>query len=200
MNTEPTRELPRSLSEPFRTLLRSMASSVTIVSTESGRTRYGMVATAVMSLSLDPPALVMAVNRSASIHRPLQARGAFAINVLSRWDEPIARGFTHANGEDRFAFGPWTTRRSADAAINGLPYLANAQAVIFCHLLDTHQAGTHSLLTASVVDLASNQERAPLLYCDGTYGSFVSTLETMRAESCANFGGKPIVPSPSVPN
>jgi flavin reductase (DIM6/NTAB) family NADH-FMN oxidoreductase RutF len=200
MNTGTTREPHRSLSEPFRTLLRGMASSVTIVSTESAKTRYGMIATAVMSLSLDPPALVLAVNRSASIHVPLHARGAFVINVLSRWDEAVARGFTRANGEDRFAFGPWTTRRAADHAVDGLPYLANAQAVIFCRLLDTHQAGTHSLLTASVVDLAHNQERAPLVYCDGVYGSFVSTLETMRAGSCANFAGEAAVPASSGPN
>jgi flavin reductase (DIM6/NTAB) family NADH-FMN oxidoreductase RutF len=193
-------EPKQSIPESFRTLLRGMASSVTIVSTEWAKTRHGMVATAVMSLSLEPPSLVLAVNRSASIHSPLHERGAFVINVLSRWDEPIARGFSRASGESRFAFGPWTTLRSTNPMSNGLPYLANAQAAVFCQLRESRPAGTHSLLIASVADLMHDQKRAPLVYCDGTYGRFFSTCESLRATSFADFAVETAAPSASEPN
>jgi len=194
--SEPT----QSISESFRALLRGMASSVTIVSTEWAKTRHGMVATAVMSLSLEPPSLVLAVNRSASIHAPLHERGAFVINILSRWDEPIARGFSRASGESRFAFGPWTALRSANPLFNGLPYLANAQAAVFCRLRDTHPAGTHSLLIASVADLVHDQKRAPLVYCDGTYGRFHSAFESARTTSFADFAAQTAAPSAPEPH
>ena len=165
--------LDPNLAEAFRTALRGVGSSVTIISTEIARIRYGMVATAVMSLSVEPPSLVAAVNRSTSIHDRLEERGAFAINILSSWDEPVARGFSQTKGEDRFAFGPWSSRVIPSVGTGELPCLANAQAVIFCRLHEVHRPyGTHSLFMGEVVEVHHTAERSALLYCDGAYGSF----------------------------
>ena len=124
--------VPHPLAETFRHSLRGLAASVTIISTRAGATRHGMVATAVMSLSMQPPSLAIGVNTSASIQKPLLRRRAFVVNILSEWDERIARGFTSANGEARFAYGAWSSH-DLGGDQPGLPYLANAQAADFLY-------------------------------------------------------------------
>jgi len=162
-----------SLAEAFRFSLRGTASSVTIISTQLDAVRYGMVATAVIPVSMSPPSLVVAINRTASIHDPLEKRGAFAINFLSDINETVVRGFSEARGEDRFLFGRWLSRKILDEPeSHSLPCLAGAQAVVLCRLSDVHRWGTHSLFIGEVSNVLRTDRLSPLLYCDGGYGSF----------------------------
>ncbi len=165
-------DIEPDLAERFRLALRGMGSSVSIVSTEVDAVRYGMVATAAMSVSMMPPSMVIAINKSASIHDRLIDRGAFAINILSEMGHSVARGFSSASGEARFANGPWLSHKLLSHDRKPLPYLANASATIFCSVMQVHAAGSHSLLVGEVHHVLSNDDRAPLLYCDGSYGSF----------------------------
>lgn len=157
--------------ELFRLAMRRLGASVTIISTELAHVRYGMVATAAMSLSMDPPSMVVAVNQSASIHKPLLARKAFAVNILSEWDRQMVAGFAKASGEDRFANGPWSTEPVSEGT-RPLPFLANALASVFCEVTDVFPSGTHSLFVGKVYDVIRRNDLAPLLYCNGSYGSF----------------------------
>lgn len=158
------------MADPFRRALRGLAASVTIVSTRAGGIRYGMVATAVMSLSMEPPSLAVAVNASASIHGPILRRRAFVVNVLGAGNEHLARGFAEASGEARFAHGAWSTHHP-DAS-DALPFLASGQASVFCDVVDAHRSGSHTLFVGAVRDVADGRGRSPLMYCDGRYGAF----------------------------
>jgi flavin reductase len=157
--------------EAFRLAMRGLGASVTIISTELAHVRYGMVATAAMSVSMDPPSMVVAVNQSASIHEPLLARRAFAVNILTEWDRQMVTGFAKATGEDRFANGPWSSEPVSDGE-RPLPFLANALASVFCDVKDVFSSGTHSLFVGKVYRVIRREDLAPLLYCDGNYGSF----------------------------
>lgn len=155
-----------------------MASSATILSTDADGRRYGMVATAVMSVSLEPPSIAVGVNRSASIHDPLQKRGAFAVNILGRFNAAVAHGFAASRGEERFGYGEWLEQHSPDGPDGlRLPYLAEAQAVVFCRVRDLHAAGTHSLIIGEAVHILRQETLSPLIYCDGRYGSFHALTE-----------------------
>ncbi|AMD56782.1 hypothetical protein AWN88_00385 [Agrobacterium tumefaciens] len=158
----------------FRNALRGVASSVTIITTFDGSLRHGMVATAFMSVSMEPPSLIIAVNKSASIHDQITRRGAFVVNILSRRDEEIATGFGQSKGQDRFKFGDWSDW-GTDVEHCALPYLTSASAAILCstnQIYDSH--GTHSLFVGDVVDVRISDDRSALAYCHGTYGCFVS--------------------------
>jgi flavin reductase len=164
------------IEEQFRLALRGMGSSVTIISTEFAGVRYGMVATAAMSVSMAPPSMVVAVNGSASIHDRLFERKAFTINILSEWDQAVARGFTRVSGENRFAHGPWSAWSLPADGGAPLPYLANAMASLFCTISDVFASGSHSLFVGNVIRVLRSDDRAPLLYCDGNYGSFTPSV------------------------
>src|SRR3546814_9123729 len=84
-----------------------------------------MAATAADALSMDPPSMIVSVNRSASLHAPLSAGAGFCINVLARTQEEISRACGGAlKGEERFALGEWIE------GAEGIPVLAGAQASI----------------------------------------------------------------------
>jgi flavin reductase len=173
--------LDRELADSFRLAMRGLGASVTIISTDWGSNRFGMVATAVMSVSMEPPSMVVAINRTASIHDPLLARKAFAINILSEWDQAVARGFASTKGEDRFANGPWSSQTMPRNGGPPIPFLANAMASIFCTVTDEFASGSHSLIVGRVEQVLKSEARSPLLYCDGSYGSFNTLpLATVR--------------------
>ena len=66
----------------FRMAMRHVAATVYAVTTGHGGNRFGILATAVSSLSFDPPSLLVCVNRSASLHGPLNSADTFCVNVL----------------------------------------------------------------------------------------------------------------------
>jgi flavin reductase len=177
-----------SLAEVFRFSLRGVASSVTIISTQLGSVRHGMVATAVIPVSMDPPSVVLGINRAASIHDPLEKRGAFAINFLSDLSESVARNFSEAKGEERFLFGKWLLQKNtSEFECPSLPYLADAQAVVLCKVRDVHRSGTHSLFIGEVSDVLLTDALSPLLYCNGGYGSFCAVDQTRAVHRAQGF-------------
>src|SRR5262245_34703660 len=106
----------------FKRAMRRLASTVTIITTaDINGHRYGMTATAVNSLTMDPPSLLICVNHNASIHAPLVGRGRFCVNVLTTEHEDLVSAFSgRLKGDERFTVGEWNDEDS------GLPYLEGA--------------------------------------------------------------------------
>lgn len=163
MASAPPDRLTR-ISDDYRRALRGFAATVSIVSSRTGLQNYGITVTAVSSVSMMPPSLLVAVNESSSIHKSLMASERFCINILGHEQAPHSKAFgTPLAMEDRFEFGDW--RLSAD----DVPYLAEAQANIFCRKVDAHRYGTHSLFLGEVYQLAIGDEISPLIYLNGKY-------------------------------
>jgi flavin reductase len=89
-----------ALEGDFRKAMRTLASAVSIVSTAHDDRRFGMTATAVCSLSMQPPTLLVCVNQSTSLHHPLLSAGRFCINILHADQDELARTFGR-KGMDR---------------------------------------------------------------------------------------------------
>ena len=150
-------------SSQFRAAMRSMAATVTIVSTKSGDQRHGMTATAVTSVSMAPPSILVAVNRSASVHPALARDGPLCINILSECHKGLCADFSGAKkGEDRFQENDWGERF-------GVPYLINAQSNVFCTIEETLDYGTHTLFLCRVDDVRLGRSSRPLVYLAGGF-------------------------------
>ncbi|MDF7774814.1 flavin reductase family protein [Sphingomonas sp. AOB5] len=151
------------MKEAFRGAMRRLAGGVAIVTAAEEGRRYGMTMTAVMSLSMDPPSLAIGVNRSASIAAPLARTGRFCVNLLRASHDRFCADFSALATDERFTVGDWHTDE------NGLPWLADAQAVMFCTAGPVTTFGTHDLIVG-LVDRAINEPAiAPLLHLDGSY-------------------------------
>jgi len=166
---------PRGPSEePFRIAMRGCASTVAIVASEEDGVAAGIVVTAVMSLAMDPPSLTIAINRSSSCHDVFVRRRCFSVNFLAGEHADIASKFHGSSARERFRNGSWSVCDSADPIFAGVPYLADAQANVFCLAEDVIEAHTHTLLIGRVKDVRLGASMDPLLYCAGQYGRFGS--------------------------
>ena len=147
----------------FRTGLRRLAASVAVVTCGEGEAAAGMTVTSVVSLSFDPPSLIVCVNRAARLNRLLRQSPGFRVTWLRRGQEDVARAFGQAGAgqSERFAAGTW---RPAACG----PSLTGALADACCELDQTLDYGTHTLFVARVVAASANAGD-PLVYRDGAY-------------------------------
>lgn len=155
---------PVELSVQFKAAMRRLAASVSIVVARGDDGPVGMVATSITSLTVEPPAVLVCVNRSASLHALLEPTAPLSVNLLSRHQQGVSAAFGGGvPREERFKFGHWT------AGTNGLPVLAEAQANLTCVIDAMLAYGTHSIVIARVLSATVSDHVAPLIYQDGAY-------------------------------
>jgi len=166
-------------SEAFKAGMRRLAASVTVLTClgPSG-TRHGMTATAICSVSADPPTLLCCINRSSATRELFIAAGSFAINVLSASDHEIATRFaSRLPPHQRFSAGHWTSCAS------GAPLLESAIASFACRLSEVVEIGSHSVIFGEVVETRTRSEHVPpLLYAHGGYGRFAGAARAALPE------------------
>ncbi|MCP3733493.1 flavin reductase family protein [Sphingomonas sp. RP10(2022)] len=156
--------IPDDLPAVYRAAMRRLAASVAIVVARGDDGPVGMAATSITSLTVDPPAVLVCVNRATSLHAVLVPTAPLSVNLLSRDQQAVSAAFGGGvpRGE-RFATGDWR-----DGA-NGLPALEGAQAHLCCVIDAMLAYGTHSIVIARVLAAEIGGEVAPLIYQDGRY-------------------------------
>lgn len=135
----------------FRQGMSLLCGACTIVTTSAGSERAGLTATAVCSVSADPPRLIVCVNRSTRAHALIRRSGALAVNVLSAGQEVLARRFagmvSGVQGDERFAEGDW------HSGAEGVPVLRGALAHFTCRVAEATDSGTHCIFLCDVIDV-----------------------------------------------
>lgn len=152
------------IAERLRDGLRRLAKAVVVVTAQHEAQRYAMAATAVSELSLDPPSLLVCVNRNAGLYAPLAAGAGFCLNILHASQASIAAacGGQMAR-EQRFELGVWAASKS------GLPFLQGAQANFMCRNDCSMEYGTHAIFIGIVEEVLTSGGVDPLLYVGGRY-------------------------------
>lgn len=145
-------------------MIGHFASGVTVITAQDGETPVGTTASAVASLSLEPPMVVVCMNRESQTGSVADRSGRFAINILGEDQHDLARHFA-GKGGDKFAAietvpGP-----------HGLPLLEAAVAHIECSVAERVPGGTHVVFLAEI-ESASARGGAPLAYYRGRFGRF----------------------------
>jgi flavin reductase len=153
----------RELEGQFKGAMRRLAAGVALITTANEGRWFGMTATAVSSLCVEPPALTININRSASMYDHLVARGAFCVNFLREHHAEVCRLFSAASSEERFRHGSWVEDES------GLPRLADSQASIVCEIGPTMTFGSHTIFVGKVTRSVIAEEISPLVYLNGGY-------------------------------
>lgn len=149
--------------------LRSLAKAVVVITCRHQGQRFAMTATAVSELSMDPPSMLICVNRSASLFAPLSEGADFCINILTaRQLEISSLCAGREKGEARFAIGDWRCSPLGHA------YLADAQASFFCRNVANTRFGTHGVFIGEVQAVLDLAPIDPLVYMDGRYGGFAA--------------------------
>lgn len=158
---------PLCAASEFRSAMQRMAGSVCIVTTKYSGRRLGLTATAVCSLSADPPSLVVCVNRSAEAHDSIVGSRCLAVNVLGTDHVPLSVRFSAGDGSRgpaRFDSAQWGAR------LTGAPILDDAVAWFDCRVAECLQASTHTVFICHVAAAGTGSSTMPLIYSNRQYG------------------------------
>lgn len=150
--------------DDFRQALRRLAGGVTVVASRGadGQPR-GIVMTAVMSLSFDPPSMLIAVNRNATLLPALLESGVFSINMVDSSGELWCNAFFAAEPASRFRPEDW------DDSASPAPVLRNAAASVVCDVDQAEPFGSHMVIRGLVRQATFRQDGHGLIYLDGRY-------------------------------
>ncbi|MDB5685946.1 MAG: flavin reductase domain protein FMN-binding [Rhizorhabdus sp.] len=154
------------VNDGFKHAMRRLATTVALITSGQGENWAGMAATAVVSVCADPPTLLVAVNRTASIHPTLHAEKRFCVNLLSDRHRELVGVFSgKKKGLERFETGAWV------AGADGLPVLGDALASLNCRTESTLDVGTHTLFIGRVESVINHDEIDPLVWVDGGFAT-----------------------------
>jgi flavin reductase (DIM6/NTAB) family NADH-FMN oxidoreductase RutF len=146
----------------FRSVLGRLASGVSVVTTVSPDGRdHGMTVTALCSLSLEPPLILVCVDRTAAMYPHLASASHFAVSMLAHEQEALSRKFAETAG-DKFA----GVRISRD--LSGCALIDGALAHLECAVSAQHDGGDHTIFVGRVVR-ATAGDASPLVYYRGGY-------------------------------
>jgi flavin reductase (DIM6/NTAB) family NADH-FMN oxidoreductase RutF len=150
----------------FRGAMRHLAGGVSVITVGRGKDITGMTVTSVSSLSVDPPTLIVSINRESSSWPLLKRHGFFGVSILTADQVDVAERFTGSGGlkgADRFPGADWFTR------VSGVPLLVGALAAIDCQAEDIIERHSHAIVVGRVLDMQISQRTAALAYWQGRY-------------------------------
>lgn len=139
----------------FRELFGSICTPVSIVTAADGGHPHGTTVSAFTSLSLDPPLVLVSLDRGSALLRVIRRTRTFAINVLAAHQEELALHFAR-KGDDKFATVEWV-------AEHGLPRIPGCEGFVAGRVERILGAGDHVVVIGLVVEAATDPS-APLLY------------------------------------
>ena len=147
--------------EQFRDAARRFASGVTIVTVSSGQRVHGMTASSFAAVSLQPPLVLVNLERKSQTLALVHEVGSFAVNVLADHQREIARSFSFS-GEKPF------TSVDYERGTNGHPLLKGVLAWMDCTVTGVFDGGDHEVVLGEVLACAS-REGLPLVYWNRDY-------------------------------
>ena len=150
----------------LKKILSQFATGVTVVTTEHENQKFGLTVNAFCSLSLDPPLVLICLNKKLTWHKALQDSGRFPINILTAAQEYYSNTFANPTipQDERFASVPLKVDQT------GAPIFTDAMGHIDCSLHEFHEGGDHLIYIGEVKGFgAGNEEAGPLLYFNGRY-------------------------------
>lgn len=150
----------------FRDGMAKLCAAVNIVTTNGPAGLAGFTATAVSSVTDEPPTLLVCVNRNASVHQAVMTNGVLAVNTLAAHHVRLSNLFGGKTpAAERFAAANWLNGNT------GAPLLEDALVAFDCRITAAHDVGTHTILICEVVSIAGEHGPAGLTYFDRTYHS-----------------------------
>jgi 3-hydroxy-9,10-secoandrosta-1,3,5(10)-triene-9,17-dione monooxygenase reductase component len=151
---------------PFKDAMRRLVGGVSVITAGTGEARTGLTVTSAHSLSVDPPTMLVCVNRGASTSPVIRREGCFCVNILDARHQHVADRFTGRNGVkgvDRYDGARW--RQFATGAFG----LEDALAVIDCAVEEIIERHSHGIVIGAVRAIHLGGGGEALVYGHGRY-------------------------------
>ena len=148
----------------LRALMRRFPHGVAVLTVDAEGERLGLTVASLVSLSLEPPLVGVAVDRQAAMHELLRRAGGFAVSLLADGQEWLAQHF--ARGVPPIAM--WHGIASREGAA-GAPLLVGALGWLECRLVSEHETGDHTLFVGEVLSVELGEPAPPLVHVESGY-------------------------------
>lgn len=155
----------------FRNAMARLGAAVNIVTTDGPGGLAGFTASAVCSVTDDPPTLLVCLNRHASVYPAVQANGALCVNALAGGHQEISNLFGGKTPmADRFSAAAW------QRGTTGAPVLADAAVSFDCRVVNCTSVGTHDVLFCEVEAVTMGDATHGLMYFGRRYHELAAAL------------------------
>lgn len=158
--------------QSYRDAMARLGAAVSVITTQGPAGRGGFTASAVCSVTDDPPTLLVCMNRDTGLNAAFKANGVLCVNVLSAAQEnlsPLFGGVVPADMETRFSGATW------HGLVTGAPVLDGAVVSFDCRIAQTTEVGTHSVFFCEIAALQSGGQHEGLIYFGRTYHRIAGT-------------------------
>ncbi|KAB0602864.1 flavin reductase [Castellaniella defragrans] len=151
--------------DAFRNAMALLAGAVNIITTDGPSGLAGFTATAVCSVTDQPPTLLVCMNRSSFAHRFFEGNNVLCVNVLGAANKEAPALFADRNVqmEDRFARVQWSRLAT------GSPLIDGAVVSFDCRIKNTSVVGSHSIFLCEVQDIRRGEAQGGLVYFNRDY-------------------------------
>ena len=150
--------------DELKALMRAVPQPVSVVTVDAGGQKAGLTVVSLVSLSLEPPLVGVAVGRHAALHELLREAGAFAVSILATGQEALAQHF--ARGVPPIILWQGLETRTGEL---GAPLLEGALGWIECRLASEHPSGDHTFFVGDVVSAARGPGTEALIHLRQAY-------------------------------
>jgi flavin reductase (DIM6/NTAB) family NADH-FMN oxidoreductase RutF len=150
----------------LRSVMRRFPHGVAVLTVDAEGERLGLTVGSLVSLSLEPPLVGVAIARQAAMHELLRRAGGFALSLLAGDQDGLAQHF--ARGVPPIAL--WDGIASRGGAL-GAPLLEGALGWLECRLVAEHGAGDHTFFVGEVLSVELDGHAAPLVHVESGYRS-----------------------------
>ena len=151
--------------DDLRALLRNVPAPVSVVAVDVEGERLGLTVVSLLSLSLEPPLLGIAISRQAALHELLRQAESFGVSLLAGDQERLAGHF--ARGVPPIGLWEGVEVREGE----GPPLLEGAVGWITCERVGEHPTGDHTLFVGQVTNVEPGPGRDALVYLRQSYVS-----------------------------
>ncbi|MCS2154583.1 flavin reductase [Scandinavium goeteborgense] len=162
-----------TLQTEFRNAMAQLGSAVSVITTDGPAGKFGFTASAVCSVTDQPPTLLVCMNRNSFAHEHFKRNGTLCVNVLSSDHQALSGVFANASlrSEERFGHDHWQVLSS------GAPVLSSAVACFDGLIADCHEVGSHSVFYCQVQAIRISEQPRGLVYFNRRYHAIGHDVE-----------------------
>ncbi|MCR6673168.1 flavin reductase family protein [Devosia ginsengisoli] len=143
----------------FRAAMSGMATTVSVVTARRGDERIGRTVTSMLSLSMNPPTILISIDIMSRLADLIAKTGGFSLALLADDQAAVADAFAgRVEPEERFNAGQWSQWPS------GHPMLLGAVTALDCDVIGSMETGTHVLFAGAIIEAETTASRSPLLW------------------------------------
>lgn len=153
---------PEVLRKSFRSAMGNVAAAVSVVTTLDDGVPHGTTVSAFSSLSMEPPMLLVSLDRTSNLLARLAVGSLVGVNILAAHHDQVALRFA-GKGDDKFVDVPWELE-------DGAPALLERHAWVALRIASLVEAGDHVLVLGDVLN-ANTSDFRPLTYWQRTFGT-----------------------------